>query len=85
MAAHSNEEEKIRVAMIASAVIDELSRRYELTPNDVADAVAWVREHKEFVTKMKHGGYMSLIGTLVGTTLLVAWEGVKAYLRKATE
>jgi len=50
----------------------------------VADAVVWVREHKDFVSKLKHGGYMALIGTLVGTTLLVAWEGVKAYIRKAT-
>ena len=69
--------------MIASAVIDEISRRYALTPQDVAEAVTWVREHREFVSRLRHGGYMALIGTLVGTTLLVAWEGVKAYIRKA--
>lgn len=79
----ATDEEKIRVALIASAVIDELGRRYSLTPQDVAEAVAWVREHKDFVTKLKHGGYLALIGTLVGTALLVAWEGVKAYIRKA--
>ncbi len=78
----ATEEEKLKVALIASAVIDELSRRYSLTPQDVSEAVAWVREHKDFVTKLKHGGYMALIGTLIGTALLVAWEGVKAYIRK---
>lgn len=71
--------------MIASAVIDELSKRYELTPSDVAEAVEWVREHKEFVSRLRHGGYMALVGTLVGTALLVAWEGVKAYIKKAVE
>ena len=76
------EDDKLRVGLIASAVVDELSKRYSLTPQDVAEAVQWVQEHRAFVSKMKHSGYLTLIGTLVGASLLVAWEGVKAYLRK---
>ena len=79
------EEEKLRVGMIASAVVDELSKRYGLTPKDITDAVAWVQEHRAFIAKMKHSGYLTLIGTLVGASLLVAWEGVKAYLRRAIQ
>lgn len=79
------EEEKIRVGMIASAVVDELSRRYSLTPAEVADAVAWVQQHKEFINKLKHSGYLTVIGTLIGASLLVAWEGVKAYIRKVMQ
>ena len=81
----SIEEEKVRVGMIASAVVDELSRRYNLTPQEVADATLWVREHKAFVGRLKHSGYLTVIGTLIGASMLVAWEGVKAYLRKAVE
>ena len=81
----SMEEEKVRVGMIASAVVDELSRRYNLTPQQVAEAVTWVQEHREFVAKLKHSGYLTVIGTLIGASLLVAWEGVKAYLRKVVE
>lgn len=69
--------------MIASAVVDELSRRYSLTPTEVAEAVTWVQEHRQFISKLKHSGYLTIIGTLIGASLLVAWEGVKAYLRKA--
>lgn len=82
---HNLEEEKLRVGMIASAVVDELSRRYSLTPQEVAEAVAWVQEHRAFMSKMAHSGYLALIGALVGASLLVAWEGVKAYLRKVLE
>jgi len=76
------EQEKLRVGLIASAVVDELSRRYSLTPQQVAEAVLWVQEHKAFVARLKHSGYLSLIGTLIGAALLVGWEGVKAYVRR---
>lgn len=79
------EEERLRVGLIASAVVDELSRRYSLTPKEVADAVAWVQEHKSFISKLKHGGYLAMIGTLVGASLMVAWEGVKAYMKRIIE
>ena len=79
------EEEKLRVGMIASAVAEELGRRYGLSAQEVADSVRWVQEHRQFVARLKHSGYLSLIGALIGASLLVAWEGVKAYLRKAIE
>lgn len=76
------EEEKARVGAIASAVIDELSRRYNLQPDEILSALSWWREHREFVGKLKHSGYMALVGTLIATSLMVAWEGVKAIFRK---
>ena len=79
------EEERLRVGLIASAVVDELSKRYNLTPLEVQEAVAWVQEHRAFVSKLKHSGYLTVLGSLIGASLLVAWEGVKAFLRKAIE
>lgn len=79
------EDDKLRVGLIASAVVDELSKRYGLTPHQVAEAVLWVQEHRKTMEKMRHSGYLTLIGTLIGASLLVAWEGVKAYLRKVIE
>jgi hypothetical protein len=79
------EEERVRIGMIASAVVEEISRRYGVQPAEVMDALAWVREHKAFISKLKHSGYLTVLGTLIGASLLVAWEGVKAYLRKVVE
>lgn len=76
------EEEKARVGAIASAVIDELAKRYNVQPDEILSAVVWWREHRDFVTRLKHGGYMALVGTLIATSLMVAWEGVKALFRK---
>ena len=71
--------------MIASAVVDELSRRYNVHPNEVLDALAYLREHRQFMQKLKHSSYLTILGTLVAASMLVAWEGVKAYLRKVVE
>ena len=71
--------------MIASAVVDELSRRYGVHPNEVVDALAWVREHRQFMSKLKHSSYLTILGTLIAAAMLVAWEGVKAYIKKVTE
>ena len=63
--------------------MDELSRRYNVEPGELLEALAWIREHKAFVSKLKHSGYLTVLGTLIGAFLLVAWEGVKAYFRKS--
>ena len=77
------DDEEIRIALIASAVVDELVRRYEVSPQSVLDATKWVQEHRVFISKLQHSSYLTLIGTLIGASLLVAWEGVKAYFRKS--
>jgi hypothetical protein len=76
------QDDKLRVGLVASAVVDELSKRYNLSPQEVAEAVAWVQEHRAFVSKLKHSGYLSVMGTLIGAALLVAWEGFKSFAHK---
>ena len=76
------EEEKVRIAIIANAVIEEIAKRYNTKPDEILAALSWWREHREFVQKLKHSGYMALVGTLIATSLMVAWEGVKAIFRK---
>ena len=79
------EDDLVRIGMIASAVVDELSKRYGVHPSEVMDALSYIREHRAFMARMKHSSYLTVIGTLIAASMLVAWEGVKAYLRKTIE
>lgn len=74
-------EEVARIGLLADAVVEALAKRYGVTPNDVVSAVRWVHEHREFVSKMKHSGFLALIGIMISASLLSLWEGIKAYLR----
>ena len=61
--------------------VDLLARRYGLEPREVVEAVKWVQQHRDFVAKMKHGGWLSMISIVVGAAILAFWEGVKAFAR----
>lgn len=78
---HLSEEERAKVGMMADMVIDLVAKRYGLTVSEAVDAIHWVRNHKEFVSKLKHGGWMTLFGVLISAALLSAWEGFKAIVR----
>lgn len=67
--------------MVADAVVDALARRYGVQPGDVVEAVRWVREHRDFVAKMKHSGFLTLSGIIISASLMAAWEGIKNYVR----
>lgn len=70
--------------MQADAVIRVLAERYGLEPRQVIEAVRWVENHKEFVSSLKKGGILSLIGLLITATTLAIWEGLKALIRIKT-
>ena len=74
-------EEMARIGMVADAVVDALAKRYGVQPADVVDAVKWVREHRDFVSKMKHSGFLTLSGIIISASIVAAWEGFKAYVR----
>lgn len=75
---HLTDEERARLGMQVDLFVDLLARRYGLQPTEVIDAVRWVQTHKEFVSRMKNGGFFGLIGVLISAALLALWEGVKA-------
>jgi hypothetical protein len=62
--------------------LDLLSRRYEVSPQEVIDAVRWVRERKLVAEKIRSTGTLSLIGLLVSALALAMWEGVKAMITR---
>ena len=64
--------------------IDLLARRYGLEPTEVVDAVRWVQQHRDFVGRLKHGGWIALAGTILSAILLSVWEGIKALARAKT-
>jgi hypothetical protein len=75
------DDEKVRIGLMADHVVDIIARRYSLEPSEVVDAVKWVQQHKEFVSRMKHGGWLSLLSVIIGALLLSMWEGVKALVK----
>lgn len=77
-----SDEDLARLGLLADKVIDLVARRYGVEPNDVVEAVKWVHDHKEFVSKMKHSGFLTLVGIMISASVLAFWEGLKAYLRE---
>ena len=77
---HLTEEERARLGMQVDLFVDLLARRYGLEPSEVIDAVRWVQTHREFVSRIKNGGFIGLIGTLVTASFLAMWEGIKHFL-----
>jgi hypothetical protein len=74
---HLTEEEKYRVTLQVDHFIEIVSKRYGIDPNEVVEAVRWVRERKQFTDKMRSGTMLSLVGVIVGAILLSLWEGIK--------
>jgi hypothetical protein len=73
-------EDRLRIAMQVEAFVELLSKRYNLTPEEVADAVRWVRARREMHARVKSTSIVSLIGIVAGATLVALWEGVKSLL-----
>ena len=72
-----SEDDRARVGMMTEMVIETISRRYGLTPQEAVDAIRWVHDHKEFVSKMKHSSVFTVVGVLVSAMLIAIWEGIK--------
>jgi hypothetical protein len=77
---HLSEEEKYRVTLQVDHFIDLLSKRYGIHPNEVIDAIQWVRDHRSIESKLHFGALISVIGVITGAALMALWEGVKHLL-----
>ena len=75
-----SDEDKTRVTLQVDHFIEILAIRYGLHPNDVVDAVKWVREHRTLDEKIKASGIVALIGIIVGALVLALWEGLKHFM-----
>lgn len=74
------EEERRKVAAQVEYFIELVGRRYDVRPDEVIEAVKWVRERRELAGKMKQTGIMSIIGLILSAVSMAVWEGVKAML-----
>ena len=77
------EEERRRVHAQVEAFVELIIRRYDVNPEEVLEAVKWVREKKAFNDRVKSTGLISLIGLLVSAIGLAVWEGVKAMVSRS--
>jgi hypothetical protein len=73
-----SDDEQRRVAAQVEAFVELLARKYDVKPDEVLEAVKWVRERKAFNDRVKSTGLVSLIGLLITAIALAVWEGVKA-------
>ena len=77
-----SDEERARVGLIADRIVTVLADRYSIKPTEVQEAMACYRSHREFVSRMKAGGFLTLISVLLSAILLSVWEGAKALVHK---
>ena len=79
---HLSEEEKVKVLAQVDYFIHIISTRYEVSPQEVIETVKWVKERKDFVSKFKSTGAVSLLGVALSALALALWEGIKAMVHK---
>jgi len=72
------DDERRKVAAQVEAFVELITKRYDVRPEEVLEAVKWVREKKAFNDRVKSTGLVSLIGLLITAISLAVWEGVKA-------
>ena len=77
------DDERKKVAAQVEAFVELITRRYDVKPEEVLEAVKWVRERKAFSERVKSTGLVSLIGLLITAISLAVWEGVKAMVGRS--
>ena len=76
------DDERRKVAAQVEAFVELITKRYDVRPEEVLEAVKWVREKKAFNDRVKSTGLVSLIGLLITAISLAVWEGVKAMVSR---
>ena len=76
------DEEQRRVVAQVDYFVELVARKYDVTPDEVLQAVKWVRDRKAFSERVKSTGLVSLIGLLVSAVSLAMWEGLKAMVQR---
>jgi hypothetical protein len=77
------DDERKKVAAQVEAFVELITKRYDVRPEEVLEAVKWVREKKAFNDRVKSTGLVSLIGLLITAISLAVWEGVKAMVGRS--
>jgi hypothetical protein len=77
------DDERKKVAAQVEAFVELITRRYDVKPEEVLEAVKWVRERKAFSERVRSTGLVSLIGLLITAIALAVWEGVKAMVSRS--
>lgn len=75
-----SDEEKRRVTLQVDYFLEMISSRYKIQPQEIMETVQWVRERKEFTSKLKTTGLLSILGIVISALALTLWEGVKALI-----
>jgi hypothetical protein len=73
---HLSEEDKYKVTLQVDHFIELLSARYGIEPNEVIDAVKWVRERKKFTDSIQNASTIAFIGAMVSAILFALWQGI---------
>lgn len=76
------EEEKSKVREQVDYFIYLLSEKYGTKPHEIAEAIQWVNERREFVKKLKSSGMMGLLGLIITGMMIALWEGVLSLMRR---
>lgn len=74
-----SDEQKAVAASQVDYFIDLVGRRYGVQPEEIMDAVKWVRERKQFSERIKSTGVLSLVGLLVSALGFALLEGVRSF------
>lgn len=77
-----SEDEKARLNLQADRLVELLSMRYGVDPQDVVEAVRWVKEHREWSGKFKLSAWIGLAGVLISSLLIALWEGIRSMVLK---
>jgi hypothetical protein len=77
---HLSEEDKYKVTLQVDHFIEILSARYGIEPNEVIDAVKWVRQRKKFSEAVQNATTISFLGVLISAFLFALWQGVVHFL-----
>jgi hypothetical protein len=81
-------EERQRKLLLAElqceAFISVMCRRYGISEDELPELISglrWAAEHKVRMDKLSFTATVALLGTVVGATLLVLWEGFKRVVK----
>ena len=75
--------ERVKVAAEVDYFLSLMLRRYGLGEADIPEILAslrWLKEHREFMSRVQTGGTVSLLALLVSAIGASIWQGVKVLI-----
>lgn len=78
---HLTEEQKLLVEHQVAYFTQLMADRYRVEPDEILEAVKYVRDRKAFMERIKSTGLVSLIGLILSAVTLAVWEGMKSFVR----